>query len=184
MPFFATYTDLRKWGADEKAQRALFNASQPSDRTDKTVFLSHSTKDDDLVAGVVQILENHGGRVYVDHADPSVAGKECLAIAEHLRIVIRGCRKFVLLASPRSKDSNWIPWELGLADGIHSPRHVAIFPSAETIVDMEWSQREFLGLYNRIVWGKLVGYEKEVWMVWDFRANTATELSEWLAKSN
>ncbi len=37
-----------------------------------------------------------------------------------------------------------------------------------------------MGLYDRIVWGKLKGYEKEVWMVLDEVDNTATELSAWL----
>jgi hypothetical protein len=180
MPILATYTELRRFGAEAKAQLLLKEASLAARQKDKTVFLSHSSKDDDLVAGVVLILENHGGKVYVDHSDPSIEGSDCLAIAEHLRTTIRGCRKFVLLASPRSKDSTWIPWELGLSDGLHTPRNVALFPSAETILEMKWSEREYLGLYKRIVWGALVGYDKQLWLVWDFRTNTGEELSKWL----
>ena len=33
-------------------------------------FLSHSSKDDDLVIGATRVLENHGARVYVDEVDP------------------------------------------------------------------------------------------------------------------
>jgi len=185
MPVFASYTDLRKWGAEDKAQRLLkeaslesFSGSRPNE---KSVFLSHSTKDDDLVGGVALILQNHGGNVYIDHSDPSISEDNCLAIAAHLRVVIHGCRKFVMLASPRSKDSTWMPWELGLGDGIHSPVNVAIFPSAETIVDMKWSEREYLGLYRRIVWGTQEGQNGFMWLVWDFRTNTAEKLSNWLA---
>lgn len=179
---FATYTDLRKLGAEENAKRLLKEASLASRRNDKTVFLSHSTEDDDLVGGAALILENHGGKVYVDHSDPFLLQDDCLAIAAHLRLVIRGCRKFVLLASPRSKDSTWIPWELGLSDGIHTPASVALFPSAETISDMKWSEREYLGLYRRIGWGSVAGSERFAWLVWDYRANTAENLSSWLAR--
>jgi hypothetical protein len=181
MPIFATFDLLRKFGSDDKAKHLLKEASVESERKYKTVFLSHSSKDDDLVGGVVLVLENHGGKVYVDHSDPFIPGKDCLAIAEHLRIVIRGCSKFILLASPRSKDSTWIPWELGLGDGIHRPDNVALFPSVETIGDTAWSEREYLGLYKRIVFGGLQGHDEKVWMVWDFRANTAQELNAWLA---
>ena len=35
-----------------------------------STFLSHSSKDDDLVIGATRVLENHGARVYVDEVDP------------------------------------------------------------------------------------------------------------------
>ena len=183
MPVIATYAQLRDWGKEANAQRLLKEAAvqaSAADRLQRTVFLSHSTKDDDLVAGVVQVLEIHGGRAYVDHFDPSIAGSDCLAIAERLRLAIKGCRKFVLLASPRSKDSTWIPWELGLGDGLQTANNVALFPSAETMLDMEWANREYLGLYRRVVWGPHANYDKNVWMVWNHRDNTAQELRAWL----
>jgi hypothetical protein len=57
---------------------------------------------------------------------------------------------------------------------------VAILPTVESQTDVTWSNWEYLGLYDRIVWGDLQGREKRVWMVLDERKNTATELSEWL----
>lgn len=38
---------------------------------------SHATAGDDLVPGVLLILENHGGRVYADHRDPSLPTSVC-----------------------------------------------------------------------------------------------------------
>src|SRR5690348_7128063 len=118
MPMFATYDNMRRWGADVAANARLREATK---REGKTTFLSHSSKDDDLVPGAVVILENHGGNVYVDHMDPENAKEPNTVVADHLRNVIRGCRRFVLLATPRSKDSRWIPWELGLADALYTP---------------------------------------------------------------
>lgn len=57
---------------------------------------------------------------------------------------------------------------------------MTILPTVESQTDVTWSSWEYLGLYDRIVWGDLKGREKRVWMVLDERKNTATELSEWL----
>lgn len=180
MPSFATYANLREWGETPAAKAMLKVASH---RPGKTTFLSHSTDEDDLVPGAVHILENHGGKVYVDHRDPTLPETDCLAIAEHLRTVIAGCRKFVMLATPRSKDSKWIPWELGLGDGLRNNTNVALFPLAESAADQQWAEREYLGLYQRIVWGRLEGSDDPLWLVWNYRTNTAESLTKWLART-
>ena len=147
----------------------------------KTVFLSHSSKDNDLVPGAVLVLENHGGQVYVDNRDPSLPDSDCVAIAAHLRSVIKQTRKFVMLATPRSKDSKWIPWELGLGDGIHGAYEVALFPSAESWSEQAWAGQEYLGLYRRIVYGDHQSYPgKQIWMVYDHRTHPAVPLQDWL----
>ena len=93
---------------------------------------------------------------------------------------IQQSRKFILLASKNSKDSRWVPWELGIADQAKGLSKVAVLPTVESQTDVTWSSWEYLGLYDRIVWGDLKGQEKPVWMVLDERKNTATKLSEWL----
>jgi|TARA_R110002074_G_scaffold45850_3_gene118422 hypothetical protein len=93
---------------------------------------------------------------------------------------IQQSRKFILLASKNSKDSRWVPWELGIADQGKGLGKVAVLPTVESQTDVTWSSWEYLGLYDRIVWGDLEGKEKPVWMVLDERENTATELSKWL----
>jgi hypothetical protein len=88
--------------------------------------------------------------------------------------------RFVLLASTNSKDSRWVPWELGIADGVKLPAHIALFPASDSPYEQSWASWEYLGLYDRIVWGKLNGYDGNVWMVLDEKSNTATELRRWL----
>jgi hypothetical protein len=95
--------------------------------------------------------------------------------------VIRECGKLVLLAAPRSKDSKWVPWELGLGDGVGREQNVAIFPSAEYSTDMTWSEQEYLGLYRRIVWGLIEGHPDYCWLVWDYRKNVGERLAKWLS---
>lgn len=176
MPQFATYANLRTWAAEAAPGLLKEAASLPG----KNTFLSHSSKDDDKVEGAIRILKNHGAQVYVDHFDPLTKTDDCVAIAAHVRSVISACKKFVLFATPQSKDSKWMPWELGLADGIRSHPNAAIFPASEQSFDQDWAQQEYLALYRKIVWGKLKGREKELWLVWDPKLNEAEPLEDWI----
>jgi hypothetical protein len=146
------------------------------------VFLSHSSHDHELVGGVAVVLENHGGHVYIDEHDPRITGDDFQKTAERLRSVVRACRKFVLFVTERSKDSKWIPWELGLGDGNNTGQNVALFPAAEKSYEQAWSEQEYLGLYRRIIWGNFTGEEKQQWLVLDHRANTAVPLRSWLTE--
>jgi hypothetical protein len=153
---------------------------EASSELGKTVFLSHSSADDEMLAGAIRVLENHGGRVYVDKKDSELEQMDIFEIAERLRSAVRICKRFVLLITPRSKDSKWISWELGLGDGRNNESNVALFPSAEKTYEQTWSEQEYLGLYQRIIWGDFTGEDKNQWIVLNHRKNTGTRLSEWL----
>jgi hypothetical protein len=178
MRAFVTYEELRQY-SDRAEARTFFKSATES--YGKTVFLSHSSKDHDLVPGVVLILENHGGRVYVDEHDPRLSETDFQKTAERLRNVVRACRKFVLFVTEHSKDSKWIPWELGLGDGHIRHYNVALFPSSEKYYEQSWSEQEYLGLYDRIIWGNFQGQNLE-WLVLNHRTNIAAPLSDWLTK--
>lgn len=147
---------------------------------DGSTFLSHSSKDNDLVVGAMRVLENHGAKVYIDEIDPEMPPYTSSKTAALLKDRIRDTSRFVLLTSENSKESKWVPWELGIADGVKGTSKIAIFPASDAPYDQTWASWEYLGLYDRIVWGKLQNYPKEVWMVLDEKKNTATELSKWL----
>jgi hypothetical protein len=145
-----------------------------------STFLSHSSKDVDLLPGVIAILERHGAFVYVDKKDetrPPTTSRETATI---LRGRVRQCHKFLLLTTVNSKDSRWMPWELGLADGYKTPRNAAIFPGVDSAGDYAWAEREYLGIYDRVVYGALQGYPAPVFMVYDQEKPQTTELSAWL----
>ena len=145
-----------------------------------TTFLSHSSRDDDLVVGAIRILENHGATVYVDKVDPELPPYTDKQTAAKLKTRIEQARKFVLLATKNSKESKWVPWELGVADGYKGLGRIALFPAVETASETSWTSWEYMGLYDRIVWGNLQGHDKPVWMVLDETENTAQKLSAWL----
>src|SRR5438105_3224513 len=95
---------------------------------DGSTFLSHSSKDAELLPGVVAILERHGASVYVDKKDEALPPNTSRETAEILRSRIRTCKKFVLFTTKSSKDSRWMPWELGLADGFKRFGNTAVLP--------------------------------------------------------
>jgi hypothetical protein len=174
---YATYENLRQIGAQADSASLIKEASTIEG---KNVFLSHTSADIDLLPGVIKILEGHGGRVYVDRADPILPALDIFEIANRVRDAVRRCPKLVVLVTPRSKNSKWIPWELGLGDGANRAKNIALFPSAETALEQEWSKQEYLGLYQRLFWGDFKGEEKKCWMVLDHRDNTGVKLSTWL----
>lgn len=143
-------------------------------------FVSYSSKDRDKLPYVLKTLKDHGANPYVDKGDDRLPNPPSVDTAKILKDTIKKSKRMVVFVTTNSKNSKWIPWELGLGDGAKSNYEIAIFPSVENMYEVRWFEQEYLGLYKRIVYGKLEGYKNEVWMVYDFQENTAVELSKWL----
>ncbi|KHN56275.1 toll/interleukin-1 receptor domain-containing protein [Pectobacterium fontis] len=176
-----TTSELRSFSANlapADLQKSLITASISQSAS---AFLSHSSKDKDLVIGAMQVIQNHGGIVYVDEIDPEMPPYTTDETAALLKQRIIQTKRFVLLTSSNSKDSRWVPWELGIADGAKGLGKIAIFPASDTEGQDSWTSWEYLGLYRRIVWGKLEGHPNNLWMVLDHKANTAVTLRSWLS---
>lgn len=140
----------------------------------KNVFLSHSSKDIDRITGVIRFLEQFGAYVYIDKIDeelPKVTNRET---AEVLKKRIIDIPKFVVFVTPNSKESKWIPWELGLADGMKDIRNIAILPAAQYENEIQWTGREYLGIYP-----KIMNYNGN-WIVYYPQDNKGLYLENWL----
>src|SRR3546814_16258851 len=70
---YITKSELRNF-ADKLnvSEQASLRKSAASSSLSGTTFLSHSSKDDDLVVGAIRVLEGHVARVYVDEIDPEM----------------------------------------------------------------------------------------------------------------
>ncbi len=181
MAVFITRDELRAFAAQktQREQAALRDSASRRSLTGST-FLSHSSKDQDLVIGATIVLEAHGAAVYIDEIDPEMPPYTTDETANLLKSRIQQAKRFVLLVTKNSKESKWVPWELGVADGYKHLPQIALFPSSDSAYDTTWAETEYLGLYRRIVWGQLQGFSESVWMVLDHKSNTATELRRWL----
>lgn len=124
-------------------------------------------------------MESHGASVYIDKKDPRLPETTSHETASILRDTIQECSKFILFVSPNSKDSKWIPWELGYSDGNKNSSRTAIFPAVENHNETSWTEQEYLGLYERVMWGNFANKPHE-WLVYNYKNNTAQGLSNWL----
>lgn len=125
-----------------KDQSSMINKAKTYD-----IFLSHSTKDKELVVGTKLILEDMGYSVYVDWIeDPemnrSVVTKET---AEVLQKRMQNCKSLFYAFSTNSGNSKWMPWECGYFDGIKNGK-VAVLPISKNN-DTSFEGTEYLGLY-------------------------------------
>ena len=132
------------------ASTVLNEGRQISDST-KTfdIFLSHSSDDNEFVAGIKLILEDFGFTVYVDWNDlalnPNRVTQKTAAI---LRERMSHCRSLVYAYSGNAQNSRWMPWELGYFDGLKSSM-VAVLPiSRDANKSIQGS--EYVGLYYAI----------------------------------
>ena len=181
MKEYATRSDLRGFAAKKTlAENASIRTMAKRRSPNGSTFLSHSSKDEELVDGAIAVLKGHGATVYIDEIDPDMPPYTNTETAEKLKQRIDQCKKFVMLASKNSKGSTWVPWELGIADGKKDLNRVAIFSAVENQSDTSWVSWEYLGLYHQIMWADLQGHDKPLWIVLNRRRNTGTPLSEWL----
>lgn len=176
---YITTASLRAQAGPINEQATLVRKAEQRSPSGST-FLSHSTKDADLLPAVIRLLERHGALVYVDKKDESLPPYTSRETAQVLRERIQQSRKFILFTTKNSKDSRWVPWELGVADGHRRPPNVAILPGVDTAGERAWAEQEYLGVYDRIVHGKIKGRVDPCFMVYNQERNTATELGSWL----
>lgn len=185
MAQIVTYDELRSFTRSAINERMILNRDSYVQTHAKTArafdtFLSHSTKDDELLSGVVLVLENHGATVYTDDRDNRLPSTPNPETAKLLRNQIQNSKRFVVFVTKNSTESRWIPWELGIGDGVLTNDHVALFPAGEYSYESSWAEQEYLGLYQRIVHGRMTGIEHNTWMVLDHTKNSAYTLSRWL----
>jgi hypothetical protein len=177
---FATFSDLRRFTNDLTLNEQSTLRSKASTKSSKDTFLSHSSKDTEYLPGVIQLLTNHGASVYCDLDDERMPGEPNVETAKLIKTQISTSRKLVLFITTNSKDSKWVPWELGIGDNSLSADNVALLPASQRNNEQTWAKQEYLGLYRHIVYGFMKGESNRLWMVYDYRKNTAIKLREWL----
>ena len=116
------------------------------------IFLSHSYKDRLAVAGLAKHLEQqYGYDVYVDWIEDSSLNRSQVsrATAKVIKNRMRQCRSLFYVTSANASSSKWMPWELGLMDGMKEK--VAICPLTKELNSTDYYQgQEYLGLYPYI----------------------------------
>ena len=78
------------------------------------VFVSHKKEDKEIAGVVAARLEKNGAQVYLDVFDPDTysAGDD---LADYLRAKLDLCTDLMAVVSGKTKESWWVPWEIGVA---------------------------------------------------------------------
>jgi TIR domain len=121
-----------------------------------TIFLSHSHADSDIIKEIVAFFLALDIYIYVDWLDPSMPAITSVETAKRIKSKIKQCDKFVVLLTENSKNSKWVPWELGWADGVKTFGDIAIFPVLRT-VHGDFKGVEYMEIYPKIQEGNLEG---------------------------
>ena len=187
MPSILTFSELKRNNEQIRLDEStrLIKSAESRFRnfssTRQNPFLSYSSKDEDSIPWIVSLLVSHGANPYIDKGDARLPKPPSIETATILKERINSCPKLVVFVTKNTKDSIWVPWELGIADGSKGNSNIAIFPVGENSYEKDWIEQEYLGLYQRIVKGKLQGYDNELWMVYSHWNNTASRLQDWLS---
>lgn len=132
-----------------KSATAVLNESVRAAKADAQydIFLSHSLRDAEVIAGVKVYLEQQGLAVYVDWIEDQQLDRAHVtpATADVLRVRMRQSRSLLFATSDSSPSSKWMPWELGYFDGLRQGR-VAVLPLVER-EGQTFVGQEYLGLY-------------------------------------
>lgn len=152
------FRDYSRVSLDESMSPVLEHSQYGVRKT--TVFISHKHDDLDDLKGLLGFLEQeYGVKVYIDSRDPSMPKITSVQTALNIRERIKGCDKFILLATNGAIESKWCNWELGYGDSQKFKEHIALFPmKPEGAHDFEYKGSEYMSIYPYIAY--YVGSEK------------------------
>jgi len=182
---YITFDELKKEARQGLSEASVENfrnfIAKSESQENKNVFLSHSSKDKEHLPYVISFFKNYGGSVYIDKLDKNLPNNTNHETAVKLKDRINTIDKFILFATKNSKDSKWMPWEIGIADGIKDYENIAILPSVENMYEENWAEQEYLGIYQKIVKGR-INFGLEDWIVHNLHTNEKIYLKDWLYK--
>lgn len=78
-------------------------------------FISHQKKDSDVAGKIADYLLDAGIDVYFDQYDSSINRADPNSVVNAIRTGIENCSHMLVLFSPNTFGSMWVPWEIGYA---------------------------------------------------------------------
>lgn len=142
------------------------------------IFISYRHEDRAYVPRVVKFLRSLQKGIYVDFLDEELSKAPDNQTAPILRRRITQCRKLIQIITPNASSSRWMPWELGLGDGLLGYANAVTLP-----VINERNPRieqDYLDMYGHIETTKSRDQTLTGWAI-IYPNNTAVWFSEWLA---
>lgn len=145
---YFTEAELKRIGGEGQTVRLAQAHYKSMTFATTKVFLAHSHVETELIEAARRILGANGAEIYIDSEDTEMPDSTTPETAEKLKVKISQFTRFVLLASEKSLNSRWVPWELGFADATKGTGSIAILPFTKS--DGLWRGTEYVGLYPTI----------------------------------
>lgn len=79
------------------------------------IFITHQKKDSDAARVVADYLQDAGLDVYFDQYDSSINRLDPQSVVNAIKRGIENCTHMLVLFSPNTFGSMWVPWEIGYA---------------------------------------------------------------------
>ena len=93
-----------------------YNGVLPRPTSEKPrVFISHQKKDSDAARTIADYLRAAGIDVYFDQYDNSINRSDPQSVVNAIKRGIENSSHMLVLFSPNTYDSMWVPWEIGYA---------------------------------------------------------------------
>lgn len=134
---------------DQRQQWASRHLKSERSNAQVTIFLSHSHADRDIVYAFIQYLASFGINIYVDWQDSEMPRVTSVETARRIKDQIAANKLFMVFYTLNSKNSRWVPWELGVADQIKGYDYTYIVPVADD-QQGQFNELEYLRIYKRI----------------------------------
>ncbi len=128
------------------------------------IFLSHSSRDAELILGMKGILEDLGYSVYVDWVDDAQLDRSRVNkdTAATLRERMKTSKSLFYVTTESSVSSKWMPWECGYFDGFKEK--VAIVPIEKYPYSNDYTGQEYLDLYPYCLQEKTKSGLSKLWV--------------------
>lgn len=155
---FYTFDEINNYALKARSKSKYYSfdnilnetIQEQKNRNSFDIFLSHSSKDKQLILGVKQFIEDSGYNVYIDWVDDPQLDRANVNVqtADVLRTRMKQSKFLIYVDSNNATASKWIPWELGYFDG-YKPNKIGIFPIRQN-PEGYYTGQEYLGLYPKI----------------------------------
>ena len=84
-------------------------------RTKPRVFISHQKKDSEVANAIADYLVNAGIDIYFDQFDKSINQSDPQSVVTAIQRGIANSSHMLVVFSPNTLGSMWVPWEIGYA---------------------------------------------------------------------
>jgi hypothetical protein len=110
------------------------------------VFISHSTKNKDVVKKLKQLLEDkYNLSAYIDWDED--AGCKRDEVCDKVKDAMNRSKSLLYIKTSDSDDSQWVAWEVGRYDALNADKIGVLLIEDDKLTNETWLHREFLKHY-------------------------------------